>query len=136
MTQRIPTFSALLVIASLGLPGGAAAQTESDEGPGIIGTLMENLFRELEPELDQLGTDMGGLASKFGPILSDMSVLIDDLRNYQAPERLENGDIILRRDPDAPPPPPIGENLRGLGTPNPEQEPTMPDFSSKPEIEL
>ena len=31
--------------------------------------------------------------------------LMDDAKNYQAPERLENGDILIRRRADAPPPP-------------------------------
>jgi hypothetical protein len=32
--------------------------------------------------------------------------LMDDIGNYQPPERLPNGDILIRRKPDRPLPPP------------------------------
>jgi hypothetical protein len=31
-----------------------------------------------------------------------MMALVDDMTNYELPEMLENGDIIIRRKPDAP----------------------------------
>jgi hypothetical protein len=37
------------------------------------------------------------------PFLERLSTLIDDLAAYELPERLPNGDIIIRRSPDAPP---------------------------------
>ena len=43
---------------------------------------------------------------EISPALRELGGLVDDIENYQRPERLPNGDIILRRRADAPPPPP------------------------------
>lgn len=53
----------------------------------------------------------------MAPVLEDLSVLVDDLENYQMPQRLENGDIIIRRRPGAPPPPPLGDSLQDMVPP-------------------
>jgi hypothetical protein len=42
------------------------------------------------------------LGEDIGPAMSQMLALIDDIRNYDAPEVLPNGDIIIRRNEDAP----------------------------------
>lgn len=138
------TLRALLLIATLAAPvwtAPAAMAQDSEAEPGLmdglLGTIMENMLRDVGPEMDQMGDGMSGALSRLGPVLKDLSVLVDDLRNYQAPERLENGDILIRRRADAPPPPPIGDNLRDLTTPDtspdarPDRttpDPTMPEF--------
>jgi hypothetical protein len=40
------------------------------------------------------------------PMARELAALLGDVRNYDPPERLPNGDIIIRRKPGAPPPPP------------------------------
>lgn len=50
-----------------------------------VGPEMEKMMAEIMPELERLGEAVGGLS------------------NYQMPEFLPNGDIIIRRKPDAPP---------------------------------
>lgn len=96
--------------------------------------IMGNLMNDLGPGLEQLGQDFSGALGNVTPLLKDLGNQIDDLRYYQAPERLENGDIIMRRRADAPPPPPIGDNLRNFITPDeqPQQEwrpdPYAPEF--------
>jgi hypothetical protein len=46
------------------------------------------------------------LLDQFGPAvapaLEKMMALVDDMTNYELPEMLANGDIIIRRKPDAP----------------------------------
>lgn len=49
---------------------------------------------------------MRGLAERAAPMAEQLRALIDDIGAYQAPERLPNGDIIIRRKPDAAQPPP------------------------------
>ena len=49
---------------------------------------------------------MEGTLQEISPALRELGGLVDDIENYQRPERLPNGDIILRRRADAPPPPP------------------------------
>ncbi|RNF33164.1 hypothetical protein A7A09_018525 [Paracoccus methylarcula] len=101
-----------------------------------VGILMENFMRDLGPGLDQLGQDMSGALNNLSPVLKDLGVLIDDLRNYEAPERLENGDIVIRRRADAPPPPPIGEYLRNFTMPEDQPESVVPRDPDAPEIDL
>lgn len=106
--------------------------TPSDEGDPLAQGLdgfMDNLFRELAPELDKFGENMSGALSGLAPVLQDLAVLGEDLANYQTPERLENGDILIRRKPGAPPPPPIGDDLRDFTSPD-----TQPDDSPKDKI--
>ena len=87
-----------------------------------------------------------GALSRMAPVLKDLAVLVDDLGNYETPRRLENGDIVIRRKPGAPSPPPIGENLRDFPDPDapgadqsPDQSPdgpSVPRDPDAPEIEL
>lgn len=71
--------------------------------------LFRGLMSEMEPAIDglsELADEMQPalerLAEEFGPALGQMLQTIDDIRHYEAPEVLPNGDIILRRRPDAP----------------------------------
>ena len=111
-----------------------AEQDGMDEliGRGM-GMILDRMMTDLLPDLNLLGQDMSGVVTRFAPVLEDLSVLVDDLANYQAPERLENGDIIIRRRPGAPPAPPIGDSLRNFTTPQPDAVPVDPD---RPEITL
>lgn len=85
-------------------------------GTGIE-DFMRNMLTEAQPHLDDLTNDLGGLVGALGPVLSDIGNLMDDVRNYQTPERLENGDILIRRRADAPPPPPVGPALQDMMRP-------------------
>lgn len=72
--------------------------------------LLKGLMSEMEPTLDEMGKALSELEPSLKdlqPRLLELLALVDDLTNYQAPERLENGDILIRRKPDAPAPPPI-----------------------------
>lgn len=128
-----------LIPVLLALPGSALAQTATEDGLGLVerglGIIAENLWNEFGPDLNRLGRDMGGALSDLAPMLEDLAVLVDDLGNYEAPERLENGDVLIRRKPGAPPPPPIGESLGGPrdAVPAPPDIPIDPD---QPEIPL
>lgn len=126
----MPRLATLLLLPLL-CAGPALAQTPytppaadpSDGGSWLdrgLESLMGNLFERAQPSLDRLGQDLGGLAQQLGPVLGELGDLMDDVRNYQAPERLENGDILIRRRADAPPPPPIGPNLQDMMRPRPE----------------
>lgn len=140
-----PFIAALFLLAAL--PGGQAlAQTPyepplaDDPAPGQdsgpdgfergIESILDNLMNDLAPQIEGLS----GALSEYAPVLEDLSVLVDDLGNYQMPERLENGDIIIRRRPGAPPPPPIGEDLRDFTDPAP--GPAIPIDPDRPEIAL
>lgn len=106
-----------ILIACLALPVPAIAQ----EGEGEVGegfSLMEEgarlLFRGLMNEMEPAMDDFAGLAqelepalemfaTEMGPALKALAEQIDSIRHYETPEILPNGDIIIRRSPDAPP---------------------------------
>ena len=71
--------------------------------------LMRGLLTEMEPAIDDLregfeemGPAFAELAQAVGPAFAELLNQVDDFRNYEAPEFLPNGDIIIRRTPDAP----------------------------------
>ncbi|WP_299687645.1 hypothetical protein [uncultured Tateyamaria sp.] len=72
--------------------------------------LMEGLLREMEPALDDLqgmaqniGPALQDFAAHMGPALRDLLNEVEDWSVYHPPEILENGDIIIRRKPQAEP---------------------------------
>lgn len=73
---------------------------------------LDGLMQELEPrleELEGLSTQMGAAMRSFleemGPALGALIQRVEDWSVYEPPEILPNGDIIIRRKPDAPPDP-------------------------------
>ena len=62
----------------------------------------EPTLRDLQDFADEVGPKMKALTDQMGPVLADIVSMIDDIKNYSAPEVLPNGDIIIRRTPDAP----------------------------------
>ncbi|KEO56175.1 AAA+ family ATPase [Thioclava pacifica] len=107
--------SLLVSVLAFGLMlSPAAAQEEKgdvDRGFSLLEEGAQLLFRglieDMKPELEDMQKGLGEAASQLGPKLRQFLALIDDVKNYEAPERLSNGDIILRRKSGAPPPPPL-----------------------------
>ena len=117
---------ALTLVIGLAVTPALAQDTpesESEEGFSLMEEgarmLMRGLMAEMEPAITDLREgleDMGPAFEEFaqtvGPAFSDLLNQVDDFRNYEAPEFLPNGDIIVRRKPDAPawqPAPETGE---------------------------
>ncbi|SOC10487.1 AAA+ family ATPase [Rhodobacter maris] len=80
---------------------------------------LRGLIDELGPQLDEMQDGLGAAAESLGPKLAQLLALIDDVRNYLPPERLGNGDILIRRLPGAPAPPPLPEGLKRASPPTP-----------------
>lgn len=70
-------------------------------------------LRELQDFADDIAPAMKMLRDEMGPALADVMARIDDIKNYGPPDILPNGDIIIRRRPDAPTymPPAPGEKI-------------------------
>lgn len=71
--------------------------------------LMRGLMSEVEPAitglrdtLEEMAPELGEFIVTMGPALTDLLNQVDDFSNYELPEFLPNGDIIIRRRPDAP----------------------------------
>ena len=85
-------------------------QRAPGEAPSPLDELMNNMLRRAQPHLEDLARDMGGLVNDYAPVFEELGRLMDDIGNYELPpERLPNGDILIRRKAGAPPPPPLEE---------------------------
>ncbi|MBL3550644.1 hypothetical protein [Rhodovulum sulfidophilum] len=98
----IPLLALLLTAAPASAQdrGGAGDDGGMSEGLGLLGEGMQMFLKGLGDELEP---HMRDFAEAAEPALARLMELIDDLDAYQLPERLPNGDIIIRRKPDAPP---------------------------------
>ena len=68
-----------------------------EEGAKLI---LRGLMSEMEPALDEMDkalTEMGPMLEELGPKFAELMALIGDIRNFEAPVVLENGDILIRR---------------------------------------
>ena len=103
-------FIPVTLVAALATPSYA-----QDDGEGLslmergARMFMEGIMKEMEPAIDDLGElaeefgpAMRGFAETMGPALRDLMGQVEDWSVYEAPEVLPNGDIIIRRKPDAP----------------------------------
>lgn len=94
-------------------PATAPDEPLSDFEQGIE-SMMNEMFQRFQPHLEGLGNELAETVTEFGPAFEELAGLMDDIGNYQRPERLPNGDIIIRRRADAPPPPSTNELQRLL----------------------
>lgn len=81
-----------------------------------LGLFFQGLKSEIDPAIEGLRDkaqaitpELRDWARKAGPALQDLMDEIGDLSAYEAPEKLPNGDIILRRKPENPVPLPEPE---------------------------
>jgi len=70
---------------------------------------LEGLMEEMAPALDgmaalmeEAGPALQQFMLEMGPKLRDVLVQVEDWSAYEAPEVLENGDILIRRKPQPP----------------------------------
>ena len=82
-------------------------------------------LQDLLKHLEGLANELSSTADEFRPALNELGGVMDDIANYERPERLPNGDILIRRRADAPPPPPL-EELQRLLPQGQEPTPTPP----------
>ena len=100
------TFALSLATAPVTAQDSAEGSDLMQQGAEL---LLRGLMSEMEPAIDDLrtmmedfGPAMEAFASEMGPVLAEMLAKIDDIKHYEQPEFLPNGDIIIRRSPDAP----------------------------------
>ncbi len=114
----------IALAASLAAPLYAQETDAPEDGTSLIedGARMffEGLLQEARPAMrdmrelaERLGPQLRGFAQEMGPALADILKDVEDLSVYATPEKLPNGDIIIRRK----------EPL------DPEPRPELPDLS-------
>ena len=91
-----------------------------EEGMGLMERgarlFLRGLMEEVDPAMEDLKDfaeniqpNLQLLMDEMGPALQNLADLMDSATSYKPPERLPNGDIIIRRKLDAPELPPEGE---------------------------
>lgn len=107
-----------IFVAAFLAAGPALAQDEGGgmrDGLDLLGEgsrmILEGLMNEMRPMMEEMRPFF---EQELMPMLERMGELVDDLSHYELPERLPNGDIVIRRSPDAPPlgqddPPMVGD---------------------------
>ncbi|WP_096786567.1 AAA+ family ATPase [Rhodobacter sp. CZR27] len=105
MKRYVAPLALCLLLAPAQAQETPAPDPEADveEGFSLLNEGAKLLFRGLMDEMEPAIRDMGEAMGELQPALRDLLAKVDDLRNYEAPERLPNGDILIRRKPDAPP---------------------------------
>ena len=102
---------AAAIAFSLSVTPAFAQDSEVEEGLSLMERgaqmLFQGLLQEIEPRIDELESmarelepKFRDMMSKMGPALADLAEMVDDFSNYEAPEMLDNGDIIIRRKPE------------------------------------
>lgn len=109
-----PVFATLILATPLTAQETAPApEPEMDQGLDLMEEgaklLLRGLLSEMDPAIDELrgfaqemGPKMQLFAEEMGPAFAELMAQVDDFSNYSAPEMLPNGDIIIRRRPEAP----------------------------------
>lgn len=94
--------------------GAEAPSGEVEQGFSLLEEGAKLLFRglvdQMGPALEDMQEGLENFSEEARPALEALWGMIDDIRNYDAPERLPNGDIIIRRKPDAPLPPDLRDD--------------------------
>lgn len=91
----------------------APAHAQEEDPPSLMERgaqlFFEGLMQEMAPALDELsalmeeaGPALQQFMTQMGPKLREVLEEVEDWSVYEAPEVLPNGDIIMRRKPDAP----------------------------------
>ena len=108
--------STLALVACLTAAPALAQESEDgsiSEGLSLMeqGALLlfQGMMDEVEPAIEDftgmaedLEPTLRLLATEMGPAMVELFETVDSIRHYEAPEFLPNGDIIMRRKPDAP----------------------------------
>ena len=112
---------ALLLCLALPVPALAedAPAPPKDEGFSLMEEGAKLLFRGLMQEMEPALDGMGDAVKQIEPRIRELVALIDDIRNYEAPRMLENGDILIPRRKVTPP---LVPPLPGPAQPGPNGE--------------
>jgi len=96
MTSTRRLAFALVSICLVAAPVQGPAQAQSPSGPEL--RLPQQLDQALRDFMDKMKPTLDGFMDTLGTLEQ-----LDSLENYEPPDILPNGDIIIRRRGDAPP---------------------------------
>lgn len=94
----------LFALVLLALPAYAEGQSpdaapapEMDQGINLMQEGAKLLLRGMMANMEPALNDMQSALTEAEPHLRELITLLGDIRLYHAPEKLENGDILIRR---------------------------------------
>ena len=94
--------ASLTLILALAAPA-TAQETDTERGFDLLREgsrmIIEGILEDVRPMIEEARPFF---EEEMLPFLESLGELIDDLSAYELPERLPNGDIIIRRSPDHP----------------------------------
>jgi hypothetical protein len=67
------------------------------DGASLVEEGLMLLFREMLDEMEPALDELQSMGDELGPKLLELIDIIGDLNEYHAPEKLPNGDILIRR---------------------------------------
>ena len=95
----------LILPCALALSLATPSLAQEAEEPSLmergLSMFFEGLIGEVAPELDKMQQAL----QEMQPQMEKLVDLMGDVQHYEAPERLPNGDVLIRRKAGAPPPP-------------------------------
>lgn len=110
MTRKLSIAAVCLLLAS---PSSAQDESDTERGFEFLREgsrmILEGILDDMRPMIEEARPFF---EEEMLPFLESLGGMIDDLSAYEMPERLPNGDIIIRRRPDRPLPedtPEVGE---------------------------
>lgn len=93
-----------LCLAASPLAAQETPAPEAEKGTSLMEEgaklFLRGLMSEMEPALNEMQSaldDLGPKLEALKPQITELIGMIDDVRNYHAPEKLPNGDILIRR---------------------------------------
>lgn len=92
-----PLIASLLVAPVAAEQAAPVPPADVQEGFSLMEQGAKLLFKGLMSGMEPAMADMGRALTEMEPALRDMMAMMGDISNYNAPEMLENGDIIIRR---------------------------------------
>ena len=109
---------ALSPVPALSQEAAPAEPDAAEDGPSLmergLALFFEGFTQEMEPALNEMSKALEQLGPAVAPALEKLMSLVDDMTHYEIPEMLENGDILIRRKPDAPPVEPPADAAPGV----------------------
>lgn len=85
-----------LVLAATPLAAETAPSQDVDEGFSLLQEGAKLLFRGMQSQIEPSLKEMTDALAAAKPQLLDLLTMMGNIDEYHAPERLPNGDIILR----------------------------------------
>ena len=91
------SLSAVLLAVPMSAETAGDGKEDMQEGFSLLEEGAKILLRGLMEEMEPAMEDLQGFAENMGPAMRELQGMIGDMTDYHMPERLPNGDIIIRR---------------------------------------